>query len=60
MTNNPTPASSAPNPGSIEARRVGCICPVLDNDYGRGYMGGPDFVFNLECSVHQSNKKGTP
>ncbi|GEB79738.1 hypothetical protein DDE01_11530 [Desulfovibrio desulfuricans] len=50
---------SAPNPGSEEAVSRGCTCPVMDNSYGRGYMGGVKdasgntvFVVNEECPVH--------
>ena len=31
--------SNKPNPGSKEAQVLGCVCPVLDNSYGRGYLG---------------------
>lgn len=45
--------NSIPNPGSKEARNMGCKCPVMDNGYGYGYMGIKDvFVFNLGCPVH--------
>jgi len=38
-----------PNPGSKEALELGCICAVLDNDYGRGK--GP-FWMTAGCPVH--------
>jgi len=48
-----------PNPGSIEARKQGCTCPVMDNAHGRGYMGGVKdedgniiFVITEKCPVH--------
>lgn len=42
-----------PNPGSYEAREVGCTCPVLDNCRGRGYFGKEGvFVINCDCIVH--------
>ena len=42
-----------PNPGSEEAIEAGCICPVLDNEHGRGYMGDPNaFVYTKGCPVH--------
>ena len=28
-----------PHPGSDEANDKGCLCAVMDNGYGRGYMG---------------------
>lgn len=42
-------------PGSDEAGKNGCICPVLDNEHGRGYLGrGEEFgwVINGECPLH--------
>jgi hypothetical protein len=48
-----------PNPGSPEAKARGCKCPVLDNAYGRGYLGGVKdkkgqtvFVFREGCPLH--------
>ena len=48
-----------PSPGSDAALDQGCICPVLDNAHGLGYMGGvkdPDgnvmFVMNATCPLH--------
>ncbi len=40
------------NPGSVRAVAAGCLCPVLDNECGRGWMGGPEFVFNEACPLH--------
>lgn len=40
-------------PGSSEARKVGCTCPVLPNNFGRGYAGGPSpFVIDRHCPLH--------
>lgn len=42
------------NPGSEEARAQGCICPVLDNGFGREpdpSMGG--WVITEGCPVHK-------
>lgn len=45
--------NSAPPPGSKEARRLGCTCPVIDNCYGRGYMGQSGvFIVNGGCPIH--------
>ena len=45
-----------PNPGSDEARELGCRCPVLDNAHGRGAWGtsGDDAVFwtSETCPLH--------
>ena len=51
-----------PNPGTQEAIDEGCICPTMDNEYGRGYMGIEGiFVHRLDCPVHtlefESEKK---
>ena len=50
------------NPGTQEAIDEGCICPTMDNEYGRGYMGIEGiFVHRLDCPVHtldfESEKK---
>ena len=51
---------TAPNPGSREAVKQGCRCPILDNGHGRGYMGGVKdkdgntlFVYLASCPVHK-------
>jgi hypothetical protein len=42
-----------PNPGSNTARDLGCICPVLDNWHGLGYMGiAGVFVYSYDCPLH--------
>lgn len=42
-----------PNPGSDEAGKAGCRCPILDNEHGRGYMGQPGlFVMSFDCPLH--------
>jgi hypothetical protein len=42
-----------PNAGSDEAVDLGCTCPIMDNEYGKGYMGMEDvFVFNTQCPLH--------
>lgn len=47
-------AQDKPNPGSDEARALGCRCPVIDNAHGRGlpYPDGPSFWINAECALH--------
>ena len=47
--------SNKPNPGSKEAQVLGCVCPVLDNSYGIGYLGNGEkfgFVINENCPLH--------
>ena len=42
-----------PTPGSDEAVKQGCTCPVLDNSHGYGYMGRKGiFVYMGGCPVH--------
>lgn len=40
-----------PNPGSTEARELGCLCPIMDNNYGAG-RGDGHFYINGACPVH--------
>jgi hypothetical protein len=40
-------------PGSRKAVQLGCVCPVMDNSYGGGYMGVDDvFVVRKDCPLH--------
>jgi hypothetical protein len=42
-----------PNPGSDAAQKKGCLCPVLDNYHGDGYMGRKGvFVMQEDCPLH--------
>lgn len=43
-----------PTPGSREAIDLGCTCPVMDNDGGRGFVinGETCFWFTQGCPVH--------
>jgi hypothetical protein len=42
----------APNPGSPEAAKAGCTCPVFDNRNGRGYWTDGVFVIRDNCPLH--------
>ena len=46
-----------PNPGSKEAQEMGCICPVIDNHYGRGISveGKIQFWMIEGCPLHDLN-----
>lgn len=51
-----------PNPGSDEAIKAGCKCPVLDNGHGNGCGrkdtdGTPLFWINATCLIHGINEK---
>lgn len=44
---------TVPNPGSEEAQKLGCLCPVLDNGHGQGSMWGPGtFIMTEGCKLH--------
>lgn len=47
-----------PNPGSKEAIKQGCTCPVLDNCHGKGfpYGGKTCFWYTEGCPIHRSNE----
>lgn len=43
------------NPGSEEAIKLGCTCPILDNCHGKGrYCNGEDFGWWIsgDCEIH--------
>lgn len=50
-----------PNPGSDEAMRLGCTCPVLDNYHGRGLpypgMEGAAFWIAGGCPIHDAEEE---
>jgi len=46
-----------PNPGSDEAVKLGCTCPVLDNAHGGGALGKPDQFWVTEgCPLHSTEE----
>lgn len=50
----------APNPGSKEAQEQGCICPVVDNNYGEGFAWGKGkkcFWMTDGCPLHRQKGK---
>lgn len=50
--------SKLPNPGSEEARAMGCTCPIFDNNFGKGYLGQEGvFVYNMACPIHKSESE---
>lgn len=47
----------AGNPGSHDAVREGCRCPMTENQFGRGVPGAglfgqPQFIRNSHCALH--------
>ena len=52
--------ATEPNPGSDEAIRQGCICPVLDNRHGKGAFdfGDGNFWITEGCPLQNKIKKG--
>jgi len=48
------------SPGSDAAVKSGCLCPVMDNHRGSGYMGMPHvFVMQEDCPLHGSESRKT-
>ena len=47
-----------PNPGSPEAVKAGCKCPVLDNGHGKGGVWGIEGAYwiNVCCPLHGDQK----
>lgn len=45
-----------PNPGSPEAIKLGCTCPILDNGGGKLNLKDKDgnniFWYNANCPLH--------
>lgn len=53
--------SEALRPGSNEALDAGCICPVLDNAHGAGYLGlGKVWVMRTDCPLHGQTAAAPP
>jgi len=48
------------NPGSEEARKQGCTCPIIDNHYGKGRPTGGklEFIRMDTCPLHGLQDKG--
>ena len=54
-----------PNPGSDQAKALGCICPIWDNAHGKGYLGGVRdpitgekvFVIAYGCPIHDKEAR---
>ena len=48
-----------PNPGSPEAVKQGCKCPVIDNRYGKGIRDDRDeYWINGGCPLHGLHAEG--
>lgn len=49
------------NPGSEEAKKLGCTCPAMDNRHGLGMYvdndGNKIFVYNHDCPIHGEEVK---
>ncbi|MCK9432635.1 MAG: hypothetical protein M0R00_06725 [Candidatus Omnitrophica bacterium] len=47
-----------PNPGSDEAIKKGCLCPVLDNGHGNEELGKMrGFWINDGCPLHGGKRE---
>lgn len=52
------------NPGSHEAYREGCRCPMTENQFGRGtpgvdLFGLPQYVTDARCPLHGTSVRWT-
>ena len=48
--------TTTPPPGSPEAVEQGCKCPVIDNHYGKGYMGQEGvYAKSTSCPIHPTH-----
>lgn len=48
---------SKPNPGTAEAIKAGCLCPVIDNHYGKGYRGEAGvYIYSEACHIHRRTR----
>ena len=45
-----------PNPGSDEAIKLGCLCPVIDNCHGN--MPNDNYWINSDCHLHNQQSDG--
>ena len=50
-------AIEVPPPGSDKARKMGGLCPVLDNRHGDGYMGSDRYVMSFDCPLHGESEE---
>jgi len=53
-------AEPTPTPGSPEAVQAGCLCAVMDNCRGRGWMGVPGtWWITGTCPLHGADAQTT-
>lgn len=48
----PTRNNKTPNPGSRDARTLGCLCPVSPNNYGERPPYDDGWIVTLDCPIH--------
>ncbi len=54
------PKQVKPNPGSDEAIKKGCSCPILDNGRGDQRLGDTrGFWIDGDCPLHAVDNPGT-
>lgn len=51
--------NNSPNPGTVEAINAGCVCPVIDNNHGKGVIinGNTCFWLIENCPIHSAKKE---
>lgn len=52
---------NVPNPGSDDAIKQGCSCPILDNGHGSGtlWQGQRRFWISEDCPLHGEGSNWT-
>jgi hypothetical protein len=53
--------TSLPPPGSAGAVLRGCLCPVIDNHYGKGRTGDGNahgWIVATQCNLHRARAPG--
>lgn len=52
--------TTMPPPGSDEAVKAGCKCPVIDNHHGKGVPTkfGPAYWTSAGCPLHGKQERG--
>lgn len=56
---------TVPNPGSAEARTLGCVCPIMDNNHGLRHpyldeYGQGHYWIVDTCPIHYTTTRSQP
>lgn len=56
----PIDPDDKPNPGSPDARQLGCLCPVMDNNQGLYKPWQGTWLIEETCPVHGDGRELAP